>query len=361
MKMKRLQMKKAALSVLFTLLLSVAGVTNTFAQDQIAVLQHEGVTTTYYGGNVFVDAYNAAENGDMITLSAGNFNTCTIEKCITIHGAGAWQDEMVDEREQTVFLSNFTLSCGGTETEHLTMEGVRFPAIVNAANPYYAEFYRCSIPHIVTPYSILGDMSNCKFINCRIGTLEYSTYYFHNYNTHIDWISPSKNVYLLNSIVYNTSGLTKALNTEKNIIAYNSYIAYGEENLQSSDFYNCIISGRPNYVPQGTCSFYNCVMANNGYEGSLLENAFHRNCIEVDEISQVFENFTGDFNNELFIISDEISSIIQGNDGTEVGIYGGMYPYTERPVYMIMRHCTVGDRTTDDGHLSVDIEVVTEE
>ena len=348
--------------LVLAMLVCLAGVTNAFAQDQIAVLQHEGVITTYYGGNAFIDAYNAAENGDMITLSAGNFNTCDISKLITIHGAGVRQDYEVDDK--TVFLNNFAFRCGGTETEHLTMEGVYFPTQVGACSLYYAEFYKCNIPHIVAPYRWgsnnceNGNMSNSKFFNCRIGTFEYGRYVYLPYT---NWLSDTRNVYFFNTFVYNTSGLTKALDTDKNIIAYNSYIAYGEENITCSNFYNCVIAGRSEYVLQETCTLYNCVTVKNGYEGSLLENAYNRDCLEVDELGQVFIDYTGDFDNELFNLQDGITSSIQGTDGTEVCIYGGMYPFYDIPKYMIMRRCTVGTRTTNDGHLSVDIEVVTEE
>ena len=363
MKEKNLQMRRnACLSLLFLLFMTMMS-NNTYAQDQVATLQHNGEISTFYGANAFVEAHAAADTGDMITLSAGNFNTCDIYKLITIHGAGARQDTTVNDWTKTVFVTNFAFRCGGTETEHLTIEGVYFPAQVATVNLYYAEFYRCNIPFITAPVSwyghdVCGEMSNCKFINCRIGTISYG---YGNSISGWYWVTTSCNACFINSIVYNTYGLGKTLDTEKNIVAYNSYIAYGEENIQCSSFYNCVISGRSGYVPQETCTFNNCVTAKNSYEGSLLENAFNSNCMEVDTISQVFENFTGDFDGELFILKGEIANSIQGTDGTEVCIYGGISPYYDRPRYMTIRRCTVGGRTTDDGHLSVDIEVVTEQ
>lgn len=352
---KTLLTRRALGAALIVLLLSAAGVNSAIAQDQIAVLQHEGVITTYYGGNAFVEAYNAADTSDVITLSSGDFNVCDINKPITIHGAGARQDTTSSDRTPTYFSGSLTFNCGGSETEHLIMEGVCFTAQVCYYSLLYAEFYRCSFSgRIYCHYHGVGwggsteddgDMSYSKFINCRISNMSFSR---------------SVNIRLINSVVFNTSSLNAAPYPDKNLIAYNSYIAYGDENPERSDFYNCVVGGRPGKVPQESCSFYNCVMAKNGYEGSLLEYAFNSNCIEMDELSQVFVDYTGDFNDELFILQDGITSSIQGNDGTEVGIYGGMYPWTDRPVYMIMRHCTVGSRTTDDGHLSVDIEVVTE-
>ena len=343
---KTLLTRRALGAALIVLLLSAAGVNSAIAQDQIAVLQHEGVTTTYYGGNAFVDAYNAAENGDMITLSAGSFNTCQISKFITIHGAGSREDELVDDRTRTVFIYSVSIDCEGSETEHLIVEGVFCPS-VRFVNMNYAEFYRCAFLSIekYNSYNTSYNMSNSKFINCRIGSMAKSG---------------SINVYLFNSIVQNVTNIDGTYSTDKNIIAYNSFIKYGEENPKCSDFYNCVVVGNEGHAPESTCTIYNSVMVKNGYEGSLLENAYDMGCLEVDELSQVFVDYTGDILNEMLILQDGITSSIQGNDGTEVGIYGGMYPWTDRPVYMIMRHCTVGSRTTDDGHLSVDIEVVTE-
>ena len=60
------------------------------------------------------------------------------------------------------------------------------------------------------------------------------------------------------------------------------------------------------------------------------------------------------------MLKDKILSNFQGNDGTQVGIYGGFLPYSSRPTYMVLKRCNVANRSTIDGKLSVDIEVVTE-
>ena len=56
---------------------------------------------------------------------------------------------------------------------------------------------------------------------------------------------------------------------------------------------------------------------------------------------------------------------VRGNRNMELSLFSTKWdqgaPYNDHPYYMVVKHCTVGDRTTDDGHLSVDIEVVTEE
>ena len=63
------------------------------AQEQLATLKHNDSISAYYGQNAFVEAYNAAANGDIITLSDGIFNApSSVEKGITVRGNGACAD-----------------------------------------------------------------------------------------------------------------------------------------------------------------------------------------------------------------------------------------------------------------------------
>jgi hypothetical protein len=49
-----------------------------------------------------------------------------------------------------------------------------------------------------------------------------------------------------------------------------------------------------------------------------------------------------------------------GDDGTQVGIYGGTMPYNARPTYMTPYRSTVDHQSTPDGKLKVNIEVINE-
>ena len=341
MKFKTLQLKKTAFAMLIGLLLSVAGLTNAFAQDQIAVLQHEGVITTYYGGNAFVDAYTAAENGDMITLSEGTFNGCSINKAITIHGAGYSYDSI--SMTAGTRLNGSIYINGGTQAEHLVIEGIGFVTIWYQELAY-AELKRCSISHIYD--SSDASAHDVRFINCSIGTLD---------------LEKATNFVFINSVV-NKAEAFKSQTTEKNVIGYNSYFYFyctgtgcNNNKPKYSDFTNCILGEyNNNMIPESSCILNNCICIKGGY-GSLLQNATHTNCMEVESLEDIFED------EGYYVLKDEIATSFLGTDGTQVGIYGGICPWTDRPIYMIMRHCTVGTRTTNDGHLSVDIEVVTEQ
>ena len=79
--------------------------------------------------------------------------------------------------------------------------------------------------------------------------------------------------------------------------------------------------------------------------------------------SDVFENWDGESLStdlETYVLKSSVSDSIQGIDGTEVGIFGGFMPFDWRPSYDIIKRFNVANRTTADGKLSVDIEVISE-
>ena len=61
-----------------------------------------------------------------------------------------------------------------------------------------------------------------------------------------------------------------------------------------------------------------------------------------------------------YTLKEEIAASFLGDDGTEVGLYGGLYPYNTKPNYMIVKKCNVASRATVDNKLSVEIEVISE-
>ena len=56
-------------------------------------------------------------------------------------------------------------------------------------------------------------------------------------------------------------------------------------------------------------------------------------------------------------LTNEAKAEYIGNDGTEIGIYGGNLPYNTRILSPQITKCNVAAKTTADGKLSVDIEV----
>lgn len=89
-----------------------------FAAKLTATLQSGDKVTPFYGDSAFVEAYKAAVNGDIITLSPGDFNATNIEKSITVIGTYAFSDDL---SRATQFSASVTISA-----DDVTLEGIRF-------------------------------------------------------------------------------------------------------------------------------------------------------------------------------------------------------------------------------------------
>ena len=166
--------------------------TNIIADGLTATLQQGDVMTPFYGVNAFQEAYNAAQDGAVITLSSGKFNdVATISKEITVIGAYAFA---TDNSERTLL---------GTTV--IAANNVKFEGI------YFSNKVTLGISSSKT-------IANCTLKRCWIESL-YS-YYIHE-NTLIDQcvvkteqaMPKSKNYCIKNS----TIGYFLALNSNTNI------------------------------------------------------------------------------------------------------------------------------------------------
>lgn len=106
-------MKKRLLAILLFLPLAILS----FAAQLTATLQSGDKVTPFYGTNAFVEAYEAADDGDIITLSVGEFTPTDIKKSITVIGSGMWE---TDPSKSTIFGSPFSIFA-----DDVTLEGVR--------------------------------------------------------------------------------------------------------------------------------------------------------------------------------------------------------------------------------------------
>lgn len=334
MKVSFLQVKRALNVALFVLLLSVAGTKNTFAQTQLATLQHGDDLSVFYGTSAFVAAHRAAVGGDIITLSGGTFTPTTITKGITLRGAGC-ESDTVANTAPTIFSSNITLNVTDT-ANFLNVEGILFNCNVRfntLNNPTFTRCYMNDWGHHSSTFC-----HNAQFFNCFV------KYFSSEY---------CSSTMLINSVVktYASSYVTSG-----SCVSYNSIIDI------NSNLYNfSALSSIIRYVgnsDHSNSTFINCI----GIGSNPFGNSQTSGCHVYDSYEDVFETFTGTFEyGASFILKDEVATSILGINGTQVGIYGGMMPYDIRPAYMVLKRCNVGSRTTIDGKLSVDIEVIAEE
>lgn len=332
MKAIALQFGKAMSAALFVLLLVAVGTKNALAQTQVATLQHGDDVSVFYGQNAFVEAHAAAETGDIITLSSGTFVPCDITKAITLRGAGCAIDT-VASTNPTIFGGNITLNVADT-ANFLTIEGMLFTNTVYYSTLYNPKYIRCNFTEIGR-YSSYHYMNNAQFVNCIIDEFNLDNAFGTTF---------------INSVMWRPSW------PHHTILAYNSILRHWDYSNLSA--YNTIlVNGDNSYSLLSACSCINCLGV-----GISFGQAYNSGCAIYDSYEEVFESFAGEFSlDEPFILKDEIASGFLGSDGTQVGIYGGFMPYNPRPTYMVLKRCNVANKSTIDGKLSVDIEVVTEE
>lgn len=339
MKSNTLQFGKAISAALFVLLLSVAGMKNALAQTLVATLKHGDNLSFYYGANALVDAHEDAETGDIITLSSGSFAPTTITKAITLRGAGCMEDT-ISGVHPTVIAGYMYFNVQDTEN-YLTVEGIFFSGTVYRHWLHHPKFVKCNFNN----FSRSGDsMDNAQFISCVFNEMSY------------DYAS---NTTLVNCVVWATPYIDY---TDYTVTAFNSIMRL-TQSPKALTAYNCIFfRGNGSKQLSQYSDAHNCIGIKAPFPDWIFFNCNNYNCMEVNNFSDVFETFTGDFSyEEAFILKEEIATGFMGDDGTEVGIHGGNIPYDSRPSYQIVRHYSVPKKSDNEGHLNVEIEVYTEE
>ncbi len=311
-----------------------------WAQEQLAVLRHNDSTSVFYGQTAFKQAYNAATHGDIITLSDGTFSTPSqIRKGITIRGKGACADS-ARRSAGTYFMKSFVVYQLGDSLQ-FSAEGIYFNRL-ETSNSYDIKLTRCYIGNF-------SQSGGVQATNCII--TEYS--------------------------MIGTSGTSYRNNTYINCVLIgggSSYLPY------YATCNNCIILGRGDEnvgAAVGQFQYNNCIiMRNSTINDTILYGIINNSVLigftgvshsaasgnVVMSRSDVFENWGGASFIDLkkYVLKSSVSDSIQGFDGSEVGIFGGFMPFDWRPSYDIIKRFNVANRTTADGKLSVDIEVISE-
>lgn len=299
------------------------------AQEQLATLKHNDSISVYYGANAFVQAYNAAVNGDVITLSDGIFNTTDVRKGITLRGNGACGDTSRNAIG-TYFLDQFYVR-GLGDSLQFSAEGIYFQSFYAGTSGSDASY-------------------NTKFTKCRITSC-------YGYG-----------IQAMNCVIGYCNGSSSHTNIYTNCVL-NSFPDYSTCN-------NCIMKGTNSPIHH---AYNNCIVINPTTSAYPVFAGAVMDCICIGSfsntspassrnvtmrISDVFENWNGNTIStdlEKYVLKSSVSDTIVGFDGSEVGIFGGLMPFEKwTPTYSVIKRCNVSNRTTADGKLSVDIEVVTE-
>lgn len=321
-------MKKLFLSLVALMASAVS-----FCQNNlVATLTHGDDITMYYGIYALRSAMSAAQSGDVINLSGGSFQSVDISKAVSLRGTG------IDDGTPTYIVGGFTINIPVEDTLRFSMEGIRCDNGIylrgGMRKPY---FFRCKFQSFDSGDSI----KQVRFVNCKI---------FDGMN-----LRNNAEVEFINTYMYRIQN-------------YNPETA-------SAIFLNCIVGTDYWFSEFGNCQLLNCIVFDyTGNNGSLPATSIVMNCVGINSNSifndsqlntnckyasyDIFKDWTGGYTDEWsFELTDEAKATYLGDDGDQVGMYGGSIPYTSTPTYPQITKMNVAGRTTADGKLSVEIEV----
>ncbi|MEE1097281.1 MAG: hypothetical protein U0K83_03025 [Bacteroidales bacterium] len=303
------------------------------AQEQLATLKHNDSISVYYGQNAFVEAYNAAANGDIITLSDGIFNApSTVQKGITVRGNGAVADT-AQRKIGTYFMEIFDVQNLG-DSLHFEAEGIYF-ALFRALSSFDTKLTRCYV----------DNMENCsglQAMNCIIkGVVDGSSY--------INCVMLPEVYHLPHHAICNNC-----------IISGYEYDGYEYESYPLYQFNNCVVikkgASNTNTILNGAVNYSILIGFTGTNNPASSGNVFM-------SLSDVFENWDGgniSTDLETYVLKSSVSNSILGLDGREVGIFGGAIPFDWTPTYSVKMRLDFPDTPDENGMLNIDVEFLTE-
>ena len=304
-------MKKILLSIVALCCTVVAGAQNS-SQIVSAILQTgEGDPTVFYGIDALKNACNSAENGSVITLTSGTFNSPgTINKSVSIYGVG-FEDNLTEGMQKTYIIGEISYAAGsdGNLLQNIVLEGVHVQSHIWIKEISGMTIAKCEFSYLeINGAGVEGVLVRQCYLNA-----------FDSRSNVVDGVT-FKNSILLERIVG---------------IPVGSRVSFD----------HCILAHWYRYSSasyHGIGSYSNCIINNNhGLEADSYaeKNIFlqiperHDNIISVNNwfginVATLFSD--GDYaEGRTFELADP--DTYMGTDGTPVGVTGGDYPWYKVP------------------------------
>lgn len=322
----------------FSLVAVIVAATASYAQSSlVATLSHEGEISVFHGATSLKQAMEAATHGDIITLASGRYDAANITKAITLRGAGMEEDSITGSF-RTQIVGNFDINIEETTDNHLTIEGI------------YHE-------NTITMYGTLNNvmLQKCQFTSINRSsddnTVNSLTCIHCDITDHID-MPRYCSANFINSVITTPNNVWGG-----NLEFTNCIILHTFRLIYNSFFTNCFF-----YASEGAYTELNgsnmatyCVGCTRYYSSDhspfINISSSTNKTLTEQEFNALFKP------NTFYELTDEAKQEYIGNDGTEIGIYGGNLPYNTRILSPQITKCNVAAKTTADGKLSVDIEV----
>lgn len=295
---------------------------------QLATLQHQEQVSVYYGPEALKKAIAVADNGDVITLSAGQFDGADINKELTIRGAGMGIEEAEGYTIPTIVNGNWIIY------QSTTLEGINFRHLIEIADGVSLELIKCNI-------GIRGGYNVNYTVIQSVVSVPSTT----------DWKGEWNAV---NSIFVNFYGqgqtfrgnLTNCLCRYTKNVTNLAFLSY-------TTLTNCVVS-LSNYFSKGLgigseAAVYNTLICGRNGDSNFCNEAKGNNVIRRD-LDTVFKE------EGYYELLDEFKTMTT-TDGKEPGIHGGSLGFSQVPNNPQITKFTVAPKTSVDGKLSVEIEV----
>jgi hypothetical protein len=325
-----------------TLLLFITvAVSGGVVSAQKAILHTTDSIMLFNGNSALISAYNAAAAGDTIYLSGGSFNQPgTIDKKLLIFGAGHYPDS-TNVTGRTVIQGTTTL---GANADGFHLEGVEINGDLTFAS-------NNAIDNVIVKYCKLNNViingttnhsNNLSFIRDVINSLNlYNATNVLVSNSIIGCISNSYGNIISNNVYYSYVYVDYynryLLGGDNNIISNNIFVTagYGVNGNGNRFYYNLFVDSNPNYGTSPTVS------------GNYVN--VPKDSIFVNQIGSTFV-YTNNYHLKK-------PATYVGTDNTQVGIYGGSFPYKDggipsNPHFQFQNIAP----TTNNGFLKVQIK-----
>lgn len=311
----------------FVLILFLSTSFSALAQDvMIATLQHGETMSAFYGPDALGAALESAQQGDVISLSPGTFNAATITKGVTIQGAGyKWDPE--NNRYWTLIKNDLYINLQPGQSG-LTLEGLLIENPIRYENEVNQLAIRKSKVYGFY-YQESASINNFIIDQCRIYDIS---------------LSDVQNCYIKNSAIYN---LNSTVSTSTLMADHCDILVSSGVGTFKNCIFNCI------YTTESIVE--KCVY----YSGDSKFEMGNRR-LSYEEWQTFFKKGEDDWSSYNFDTATfELSnpSEFLGNDGTQVGIYGGETPFTDVPTNPQITKKEIAKQATAEGKLSVKITV----
>lgn len=335
----------------------VFSVAATYAQEILtATLQHGDELKVFNGSYAFLQAHSAAVDGDIIYLSPGTFYGTDITKAVTVQGSGAIVNKEAGtgitflEGNYRVYGNGYT---GGSseptyikmpDTTHngLVLEGLYFKNGLQFKNAIKdAVVRKC----VVNETFDFATANNLHIDRCNMALFSIA--------------NSSTNVVVDNSIlgwVCMYSDRNNSANSTTSTLSFRNCVLRNVHQNITAFYLNNIIGG-VYYYSNGwqydkslkfTCSAYNNLfLSSKGNADDVIQQDGNMFIDHAD----IYE----DANN--CVLTEEAASTYLGQDGTQVGLYGGVTPYSLVPTYPQIVENNIAAQSTADGILKVSVKV----